>query len=274
MHGVAGAVGDDAADNLLANQGEIADEIENFVADEFIGEAQRAIAWTLGREDNHVLIAGAADEAHVAQIALILKKAKGARGRDFALVASGREINFEVLCADGRGEVDGIGDGVSVGGIDADEFIALANLNLLQDSKISALAALAAQAGSQNHFDEALSAAIKNRDFEIIELYGSIIEADADEGRKQVLRGRDEHAFFHQAGGVADARDVAAERFDFVVVEIYTAKDNAGAGSRRQDPQVNGSAAVQADALTLYSATDCLLIQQGEEASRYPQQTQ
>jgi hypothetical protein len=48
--------------------------------------------------------------------------------------------------------------------------------------------------------------------------------------------------------------------FDFVIVEIYAAKNDAVAGRSGQDAEVNGSAAVQANTLALDRATDCLLI--------------
>jgi hypothetical protein len=83
-----------------------------------------------------------------------------------------------------------------------------------------------------------------------------------------VLGGGDEHAFLHQTGGVADAGDVATLGFDFVIVEIYAAEDDAIAGRSGQDTEVNGSAAVQANTLALYRATDCLLIKQGDIRSK------
>ena len=43
VHGVAGALGDDAALDAAAGEGEVADEVEDLVADELVGEAQGAV---------------------------------------------------------------------------------------------------------------------------------------------------------------------------------------------------------------------------------------
>ena len=43
VHGVSGALGDDVAEDVVAGEGEVADEVEDLVADEFIAEAQGAV---------------------------------------------------------------------------------------------------------------------------------------------------------------------------------------------------------------------------------------
>ena len=43
MHGVSGALGDDMAEDVMAGEGEVADEVENLVADEFVAEAEGAV---------------------------------------------------------------------------------------------------------------------------------------------------------------------------------------------------------------------------------------
>jgi hypothetical protein len=82
VHGVAGALGDDAAPDAAAGQSEIADEVQNFVADELVGETQRAVFDALAGEDDRRFGGGAADETHVAQHGLIFAEAEGARGSD------------------------------------------------------------------------------------------------------------------------------------------------------------------------------------------------
>src|SRR5271169_6568941 len=49
---VSGAVGLDVAQNALAEEGEVTDEVEDFVADELVGEAQRRIVDAVAREHN------------------------------------------------------------------------------------------------------------------------------------------------------------------------------------------------------------------------------
>ena len=52
VHGVAGAHGVDAALNALAGEGEVADEVEDFVADVLVGEAEGAVLRAGGGEDD------------------------------------------------------------------------------------------------------------------------------------------------------------------------------------------------------------------------------
>jgi hypothetical protein len=75
-----------------------------------------------------------------------------------------------------------------------------------------------------------------------------------------VFRGGDEHAFFHQAGGIADAGHVAADRFHLKSIKISAAKHDAGARSRGHNAHRNRGAAVQANAATRYRRSNCLLV--------------
>ena len=106
MHGVSGALSDDMAENVMAGEGEVADEVEDLVAGELIAEAQVAVKDAVAREDDDAFFGGAADEAHVAQFLFVFAPAEGAGGGDFALVGAGGEINDVSLAADGGREVD------------------------------------------------------------------------------------------------------------------------------------------------------------------------
>ena len=79
-----------------------------------------------------------------------------------------------------------------------------------------------------DHLDEGLRAAVEDGDLEVVEFHDGVVDAHADEGRQQVLGGRDEHALFHQAGGVADLGDIAADGLDLEAVEVGAAEDDAG----------------------------------------------
>ena len=89
-----------------------------------------------------------------------------------------------------------------------------------------------------------------------------IVHAQADERREQVLGGRDEHAFFHQAGGVADAGHVAADGLDFKAVEIDAAKDDSRSGRSGKYSHGNWRAAVEAYSTAFHGGADCLLLSQ------------
>ena len=77
-----------------------------------------------------------------------------------------------------------------------------------------------------------------------------------------MLGGRDEHAFLHKAGGVADARHIPADRFDLETIEIGTPKNNARTGWGGQHAHGNRSAAVQANPIAFHRGANCLLVGQ------------
>ena len=73
-----------------------------------------------------------------------------------------------------------------------------------------------------------------------------------------MLGGGDEDALAHQAGGVGDFRDVAADSLDFEVVEIGAAEEDACAGRSRKKSKMNGGAAMKTDSRKWDAAGDCL----------------
>src|ERR1700722_10322184 len=75
-----------------------------------------------------------------------------------------------------------------------------------------------------------------------------------------MLGRRNQHAFFHQAGGVADAGDVAAGGLDPKTVQVDAAKHNARTGGGGQNPQMDRGAAVQTYTGTFRRPTNCLLV--------------
>ena len=102
-----------------------------------------------GTEDDGVLRAGAADEAHVAQLAFVGLVAEGAGGGDGGAVGFGGQVDAGFLLADGSGKVDGVLNAVAGAGIDADELVALAHFDGLEDADVLAAAALGADADAE-----------------------------------------------------------------------------------------------------------------------------
>ena len=68
-----------------------------------------------------------------------------------------------------------------------------------------------------------------------------------------------QHAIFHKAGGVADARDVSAAGFDFEIVEIGAAENDAGAGGGGEETEVRRDGGVEAYAVNVNGAIYGLL---------------
>ena len=98
---------------------------------------------TPAADDDGALVGGAADEAHVAEHGLVFPEAEGSRRGDEPGVVAAFEVADEGFAADGRGEVDHVVDGVAFAGVDADELVAFAHFDILEDAEILAFAAAA-----------------------------------------------------------------------------------------------------------------------------------
>ena len=87
------------------------------MAYKLIGETQRAIFYPCVAQYDCILLRRAADQPHVAQRALIAEEAEGSGGSDLSLVGIARQIEIKALQSYGTWEVDGVGDGIALGGI-------------------------------------------------------------------------------------------------------------------------------------------------------------
>lgn len=269
VHGVASALGDDAAPDATAGESEVADEIEDFMADELVGETEGAVedgAWVGGGgagDDDGGVVGYATNEAHIAEHGLVFFEAEGAGGGDEVGVGSGLEVAAEGVAADGLGEVDGVVDGVAVAGIDADELVTggrnFADLDGLEDADVLTLAALALEARGEDGGDVGEGAAVEDGDFEIVDFDDDVVDAEADEGGEKVLGGLDEDALAHEGGGVGDARDIATRCGDFEVVQVRAAEDNAGASGCGDEAHGNGGAGVQTHTVKVQRGMDRVL---------------
>src|SRR5579859_2975415 len=121
-------------------------------------------------------------------------------------------------------EVDRVGNRIRVRGIDRDELVPLAHLDLAANLQILAETPLFADSRLPNHLNKGTSAAVEDGQFEVVQLDDRVINAHADEGGKHVLGGRDEHAFLHKARGITYAGDIPADRLDFETIQIGAAK--------------------------------------------------
>jgi len=248
VHGVSGALGYDVAKNVVAGESEVADEVEDLVANELVVKAQRAVGDALAIQDDGISFGDTADQTHVAQLLFVLLEAEGAGGSDLRAIVAGSEINDKALAADGRGEVDLVGDAVAFAGIDTNELVAIVDLDSLADTEVFAAAALGLEADVTEGFDVRQGTAVEDGKLEVVELHDDVVDAGSDEGREQVFGGGDKHALAHKAGGVANLGDIASGGGDLEVVEVGAAKENAAAAGGREQAHVNGRSAVQADA--------------------------
>src|ERR1700746_3316601 len=117
-----------------------------------------------------------------------------------------------------------------VRGIDTDAAIAIANLERTQDLQVTPPSPLMPNAGLLQHINKRLRRAVENGDFNSVDIAIDVIDATSVKSRKKMFSSREQDALLHQARCITDARHVAAMSFNFKIVEVHAAENNARVG--------------------------------------------
>src|SRR5437879_12714345 len=100
-----------------------------------------------------------------------------------------------------------------------------------------------------NGITDRSDAPIPNWQLKIIQFDDGIVYATADACREDVLSGRNQDALFHQARGIADSGNVAADCFHLETIQIDASKDDTHAcrcwrnPKYKRRPHMEGAAA-------------------------------
>ena len=159
-------------------------------------------------------------------------------------------------------KIDRVGDRIAVGGINRNELVAFAHFHLAKHLHIPARTALFSNAGLLDEFHKWQRAAVEDGEFEIVQFHNGVIHAQPGERREQVFGGGNQHALFHQAGGIADTGNVAAVGLDLEVIQIGSSKHNSRSGRGRENLQAYRCAAVQSNATARHGRAESLLLNQ------------
>jgi hypothetical protein len=257
VEGVSGFAGFDAAEEREADEGEIADEIEGFVAAEFVGIAEGTVHHAVFGEDDGVVKRAATDQAHGAERLDIGFEAEGAGAGENLAKGIGIDEEFDLLLADeGMGEIDVTANTEFVGGIDADAAAVFDDFDRFENAEVAAFAAKAAEAGLIEKLEERFGGTVEDGDFDVVEVDENVVDAVGIGGSEKVLSGGKQDALLHEAGGVADAGDVVAVSFDVEIVEVDAAEDDAGIRGSGLKTEFGVNAGMETDALGFYGAVD------------------
>src|SRR5690348_15878746 len=168
-----------------------------------------------------------------------MRESKGARGGEFAAKRFAANDDFRFLLADElMRKIDEAANAKFVGGVDAGAATGLGDFERLGYLQILAAFTQVANAGLAEHAHEWLRRSVENGQFQGVDFDENVINAARIERCEQMLSGGEQHAVHHKAGGVADAGDVAAVGFDFEIVKIGAAENDAGAGRGGEQTEV------------------------------------
>jgi hypothetical protein len=227
------------------------------VAAEFVGVAQRAVHHAVFGEDDGIVERAAADKAHGAKWLDIGFKAESAGTRENLPEGFGIHNHFDLLLTNERmGKIHVTADTEFVSGIDANAAAVFDDFDRLEDAKVAAFAAKAAESGLIEKPEERLGGTVQDGNFDVIEINEDVVDAVGIGGSKKVLGGGEQHALLHEAGGVADASDIVAMGFDGEIIEVDTTEDNSGVRRSGLKPELRVDARVEAHTFDFHGAMD------------------
>ena len=250
MHRMSGPLSDNVAEQRPPDQSEVTNQIEDFVPAAFIRETQAfGVHYLLAIETYRASERRTADQTHVAHLIEFPRKSEGPGGSDLRGVALGRNLKLQRLPANERMVKENVaGKQKTIRRKDRDSLPRRFDRNRPTYSEVTPAAAIRPYTGFAKKIGKRPAAAIENRNLEVIDLDGRVIDAHAIDHAQQMLSGRNEHALAHQTGGVANASDVTPTRRDLKIVEVGSLKDDAGSRRSRQDAYRDRYSAVQSDA--------------------------
>ena len=135
-----------------------------------------------------------------------------------------------------------------VGRINSNAAVTIGKFQRLDHANVTSLPPQFANPGLRQQFDERFRGTIQDREFQRVQLDVHIVDTAGVQRCEQVLHGREQHALFHQAGGVTHPRDVANVRFDLEVVQVHPPENDAGICRSWNQPQVAAHGGVKSDA--------------------------
>src|SRR5882757_4864884 len=148
-------------------------------------------------------------------------------------------------------------DSEFIGRMDSNAAAVFDDFDGLEDFKVAAFSTEAAEACLIKELEEGLGGTVEDGDFDIVEVDEDVVDAVGIGGGEKVLGGGEQDALLHKAGGVADASDVVAVGFNWEIIEINAAEDDAGIRRSGEETKVRVDTGVETHTLGFDCAVDC-----------------
>src|ERR1700733_4427164 len=255
-----GLMRDDPCLQRPADQRQISNQIQRFMAPEFVREAQWAVQDGGIVHNDGVGQRAAANQPHFLKRDKLLHKSECPSRAQLAIERFAIDGHFDFLRASARMLIihEAV-DAKFIRRIDPDAAVAVGELQWLDDMDVMTLPPESPGAGLSKHLDEGLGGPVQDRQFQGVQLHEDVVDTAAIQRRQKMFGRRDQHALLHQAGGVADAGDVADMRLDFKIVEIHATENDSRIGRSRYQSQAALNGSVQTNAFNLDRALNCKL---------------
>src|SRR5206468_4071493 len=259
---VSRAIGNQAAQHRLADQGEISEQVEGLVPNKLVGETKRGIVQHTGfRKHNRVLERSAPDQTTGLKLFHVMIKTECARRRNgFSVIRSG-QLNFDTLLSDERvWKIDVILNAKGIGGVDAQRFLALPEHERLRNPDVSPAGPLREYARTSDRFRIGERTSVENRDFKVVQFDVGIVDSDTVQRRKKMFDCRNPNTPAHQRRGIGNSGQGGDVGQKLEIVQIDTAKNDAFFGGSWKNPHPGMLTRVEADSAKFDGSPERLLV--------------
>src|SRR5579859_3618201 len=254
VEGMSALAGDDAAADGTADEEQVADQVEDFMADAFIGEAELVVDRAGGGDDQKLLGSEMLAEAAGAEVAGFFFEDEGARGGELGNKVVVAQVEAEDLAADGGLGLEVVNDFQAIGGAgQGSEGCAVGgHLDWLADDQGADHLVLLDNSRFLNDFDEGPAAAVAGgqlADRAAGDFDDGVVDAHAGQSRHAVFDGFDEEGAVLEAGSTGPAGDVengGGDGGDFAV--LFADEGDAGIGLGGREGERGGLSGEEAQA--------------------------
>ena len=238
VEGVAGVARDDVTEDRPAQQREVADQVEDLVADELVAVAELVQDAALA-DDDRVVERAALGEAVLPEVPHVLQEPVGAGGGELLDEHVLRRLARDRLRADhGMGAVERVADAKHVAGDDLEPAGIGADPDRLVDDERLPTGRQGHAAGRVEQRDEGSRAAVDRRDLGPVDPDLEVVEPQAGRRGHQVLDRLDPCPVDAEGGRVVGVHHARGERGDGRLVTGDAEDDAAvGAGGGEGDPR-------------------------------------
>src|SRR5262245_26526071 len=251
---MAAALDGDMALERQPEQRQVAEQVEHLVAHELVGPAQPVAVQDAELVHHHGVVEVApAGEAAPPERLHLAQEAEGAGAAQLALEALVVDHEVpELLAADRRmGEVDRVGDPQPAARLDADQPVAVADLERAAHAQRAARNALVEDAGRPDQEHERGGAAVHHRNLGAVDLDAHVVDAEAAERGEQMLDGADARIAAPERGGEAGRGGRRAVRWQLHRLrQVRAHEHDAGIRPCGLERALHGLARVESDART------------------------
>ncbi len=250
---VAGVAGHHVPHDGAPQEGQVADQIEDLVADELVAVAEARVQHSAPADDHGVLEGAAAGEAVVAQRLHVLEEA--------VRPGAGHLLHEHLLGAGERGclrphgrviHVQRVAHAEVVRGQDLEPALVVAHADRLGDQQGAPRRHERRLARRVEQRDERLGAAVHGRDFLALDLHQEVVDPQRRGRRHQVLDGSNAGPVHAERRGEAGVHDGVVAGGNEGAMGIGGAEDDAAVSRSGRESDLRGLARMEPDAFCCY----------------------